>query len=336
MLHATFKTLFVSAAALALIGAGPVPPYAVSGSIAGPDGGWDYASIDGAARQLYIAHGNVVTAVDLATRRVRSFGAIAKAHAVVPIPGKAELLVTSAHDNSVRLLATGDGHELARFAVGSDPDAAFYDAASGRAVVMNAKDGTVSLIDVAARKVVRTIMLKPGLEFGVLGRNNMLYVNNEDLNEIESADLTSGKVSATTALPGCTGPSGLGYDDRTGQLISACANGKAAVVDARSHKLVKLLAIGSGPDAVIMDTVRRTAIIPCGRDGTLSIVALDAVGGAKVVATAKSETGARTGAIDPADGTLYLPTARFSPPATPGARPAAIAGSFHVAVVSRR
>jgi YVTN family beta-propeller protein len=336
MLRAAYKYLLVSVAATTLIAAAPAPTYVATGSIAGPDGGWDYASVDSEAHQLYIAHGNVVTAVDLGTKAVRSFGAIAKAHAVVPISGKSMLLVTSGHDNSVRLLATGDGRELARIAVGADPDAAFYDVASGHAVVMNAKDGTVSVIDVAAHKVVRTITLKPALEFGVLGKNDMLYVNNEDLNEIESANLTTGRVGATIALPGCTGPTGLGYDERTGQLISACANGKAAVIDAVSHRMVKLLEIGSGPDAVIMDTARRVAIIPCGRDGTLSIVALDAVGGAKVVGTAKSEKGARTGALDAADGTIYLPTAAFSPPASAGARPAAIAGSFHVAVMSRR
>lgn len=333
MLRNAYKYLLVSVAAATLIGAGPAPTYVVSGSIAGPDGGWDYASVDGTTQQLYVAHGNVVTAIGLGTKAVRSFGTIAKAHAVVPIPGKAELLVTSGHDNSVRLLATSDGRELARMAVGMDPDAAFYDATSGDAVVMNAKGGTVSVIDVAARKVVRTITLKPGLEFGVLGKNHMLYVNNEDLNEIESADLATGKGGATIALPGCTGPTGLGYDEKTGQLISACANGKAAVVDAVSHRMVKLLDIGSGPDAVIMDTARRTAVIPCGRDGVLSIVALD---GAKVVATVKSEKGARTGALNPADGTLYLPTASFSPPATAGARPVAVPGSFHVLVVSRR
>lgn len=333
MLRAACKYLLVSVAAATLIGAGPAPTYVISGSIPGPDGGWDYASVDSEAHQLYVAHGNVVTAIDLGTKAVRSFGVIAKAHAVVPIPGKSMLLVTSGHDDSVRLLATGDGRELARIPVGADPDAAFYDAAKGRAAVMNAKGGTVSVIDVAARKVVRTITLKPALEFGVLGKDDMLYVNNEDLNEIESANLTTGKVGQTIPLPGCTGPTGLAYDEKTGLLISACANGKAAVVDAVSHRIVKLLDIGSGPDAVIMDTARRVAIIPCGRDGTLSIVSLD---GAKVVATVKSEKGARTGALDAADGTIYLPTASFSPPVTAGARPAAVPGSFHIAVVSRR
>ncbi len=327
--------LLMSAAAVLLVSAVPVPHYAVSGSIPGPDGGWDYASVDPDAHVLYVAHGDAVMAVDLAHGDiVRSIGAVARAHAVVPISGKRELLVTSGRDNSVRLLDTIDGHEVAKIAVGENPDAAFYDTKSGNAVVMNAKDGTVSIIDISARKVIGTIQLKPGLEFGVMGGGKTLFVNNENENAIESADLGTGKMGASIAMPGCEAPTGLGYDAATHQLISACANGKAVVVDAASRKIVKLLDIGAGPDAVIMDVARRIAFIPCGRDGTISMVALDGAGGAHVVGTIKSETGTRTGALDAATGTLYLPTALFGPPLATGGRPTVRPASFHVVVVT--
>lgn len=319
--------------ASAAIAAAPAPNYAVSRQIAGPDGGWDYASVDPVTHRVYVAHNAVVTEVDAAHGdAVRAFGAIAKAHAVVPVPGQALLLVTSGHDDSVRLLDTTDGHEVAKIAVGTDPDAAFYDPASGEAVVMNAKGGTVSVIDIAARKVARTIILKPGLEFGVVG-NGTLFANNENLNEIETADVRSGEAGPVIAMPGCEGPTGLGFDAHTNRLISACANGKAAVIDAGTLRLSTLLDIGKGPDAVIMDTARRLAFIPCGQDGLLEIVSLD---GAQVVGSVKTEVGARTGALDPSDGTLYLPTARFTPPATAGTKPAMIPGSFHVLVLNAK
>jgi DNA-binding beta-propeller fold protein YncE len=323
--------LLLALAASTAIAAAPVPHYVVGRQIAGPDGSWDFTHIDPETRRLYVAHGNVVTEVDVAHGdRVRSFGVIAKAHAVVSIPGRSLLLVTSGHDDSVRLFDTTNGQEVAKIAVGTDPDAALYDAASGQAVVMNAKAGTLSVIDIAERKVVRTITLKPGLEFGVVGDNHTLFVNNETLNEIETADLGSGKVGPAIPLPGCEGPTGLGFDARTKRLISACANGKAAVVDASTRRLTGLLEIGTGPDAVIMDTDRRFAFIPCGRDGLLEIVSLDAPDGAQIVGSVKTEPGARTGALDPSDGTLYLPTARFAPPASPGAKPAMVPGSFHI------
>jgi DNA-binding beta-propeller fold protein YncE len=329
-LGASASVGFASAAA-------PAPNYAIARQVVGPDGGWDYTSVDPATHRVYVAHNSVVTEIDVAHGdAVRSFGAIAKAHAVVPVPGRSLLLVTSGHDDSVRLLDTTDGHEVAKIAVGTDPDAAFYDPASGEAVVMNAKAGTVSVIDIVSLKVARTITLKPGLEFGVVGKDGTLFVNNEDLGEIETADLRSGKAGPVIAMPGCEGPTGLGFDARTDRLISACANGKAAVIDASIKHLSALLDIGRGPDAVIIDAARRFAFIPCGQDGLLEIVSLDAPGGAQVVGSVKTEIGARTGALDPSDGTLYLPTARFSPPATVGAKPAMIAGSFHVLVLNAK
>ncbi len=104
----------------------------------------------------------------------------------------------------------------------------------------------------------------------------------------------------------------------------------------RTGKLRTLLAIGQGPDAVILDAARRTAFIPNGRDGTLSVIALDGPGAPSVVDTVKTGVGARTGALDPSDGALYLPTANFAPPATGGARPTMVPGSFHVIVVTRQ
>ncbi|TPG38668.1 gluconolactonase [Sphingomonas koreensis] len=330
------RPLLLAAVAGAAVSAAPVPHYAIAKRIAGPDGGWDYARIDPGSRQLFVSHGDQVTAVDLAHGdKVRSFGTIAKAHAVVPIDGKPLLLVTSAHDDSVRYFDKSSGKQLASIAVGSDPDGAFYDAARGQMVVMNAEAGTVSVIDVAERKVLRTITLKPGLEFGQLGPEDTLFVNNEDENEVETANLATGVVGPTIAMPGCEGPTGLGYDARTGMLISACANGKAVVIDAKAHKMVGLLDIGQGPDAVIMDSARRYAFIPCGRDGTLSMVTLDAAGGPKVTGTVKTEIGARTGALDPSTGTLYLPTARFRPAPAGGGKPSAIPGSFHILVLTR-
>ena len=330
----------LSFAATALIAAGPAvaqaaPGYAVSGSIAvTADGGWDYTSVDPATGHVYVARADSVTIADPVAGTARAVGATAKSHAVVPIPDLGLLLVTSGRDDSVRLIDAASGTEKARIAAGNDPDAAFYDAAGHRAVVMNAKGGTVSVIDVAAAKVVRTITLKPGLEFGVLGPNGTLFVNNEDANEIETANLDTGAVGVAIALTGCTGPTGLAFDAKTHRLISACANGKAAVVDTVAGRLTGLLAIGAGPDAVILDAGRRLAFIPCGKDGVLDAIALDAKGGPAVVATIRTEPGARTGAVDPRSGVIYLPTARFAAPVAPATKAAAVPGSFHILVVS--
>ncbi len=322
---------FVAAIALLALSAPVAPPYKVSGSIPGPDGGWDYAQVDPATDTLFVARGDAVTAMDLAHRTVRSIGTIAKAHAVLPLPG-GRLLVTSGNDASVRILDQASGAERARIAVGKKPDAAVLNADGSRAYVMNAKDGSVAEIDTMAMALVRTIAVRPGLESAVLV-GNRLYANNEEANAIEVIDLAAGKTLAPIALPGCDGPTGLGLDAQHGRLISACANRKAAVVDLARRHLAGLVEIGSGPDAVIVDPARGLAFVPCGRDGTLDLLSLRQPGAVTRIARVKTEVGARTGALDPRTGTLYLPTARFAEPAPKTDRPVALPGSFHVLIV---
>ena len=324
------RTLF----ALALLAAAPsvAPRYAVVGSLPGPDGsGWDYASVDPAAHRLYVTHGETLAVFDLTgATPPRSWSAIARGHAAVPLPGQHLVLVTSGKDNSVRLLDDRTGMEQARLPVGVGPDAATVDPVTGHVLVVNGEGGSVSEVDPVSRTVVRAIPVKPALEEAAIGPGRTLFVNDEDAGEIETVDLRTGRAGAAIPLPGCTGPTGLAYDRRSDRLIAACANGEAAIVDPKRRRLVKLVAIGLGPDGVLLDAERRVALIPCGRDGVREVISLASM---TRVATVRTEPGARTGALDPSTGAAYLPTARFGPLAPGARRPPVLPGSFHVVVV---
>jgi YVTN family beta-propeller protein len=325
------KTILSLAALLAATAAAAsTPKYSVTGSIVGPDGGWDYARVDPATNHLFVARGDSVTAVDLATGKVTSFGEIQRGHAAVPLPG-GRLLVTSGNDGTARFF-DADGKQIASVAVGKKPDAAITDASGKRAFMMNSDSGDISVIDTEAMRVTQTITAKQALEFPALV-GETLFVNNEDLHELEVIDLASGKMGQPIAMDGCEGPTGLGFDAKNNRLISACGNGKAAIVDTKARKLTALVDICKGPDAVIMDEQRGFAFIPCGRDGVLDILSLASPKEVTRVGSVTTERGARTGALDPATGAIYLPTAKFGEPAKAGGRPAAVPGSFHILVV---
>jgi DNA-binding beta-propeller fold protein YncE len=248
-------------------------------------------------------------------------------------PGTDRILVSSGHDDSVRILDATTGVELARIAVPADPDAAILSADGHTAYVMAAKGGAISIIDLTRMTETGRIALKPALEMPVLA-GGLIAVNDEAANEIELADLATGKMVGSIALTGCEGPTGLAYAPEQGLALSACANGQAALVDIAKRKLVALLPICAGPDTAIWQASRRRFLVPCGKSGTLSIIALDAQG-AHVQPAVTTETSARTAALDPETGRLYLPAAKFAPVQN-GNRPAMLAGSFHIVVLALR
>jgi DNA-binding beta-propeller fold protein YncE len=198
---------------------------------------------------------------------------------------------------------------------------------------MNAKDGTVLLIDADKKAVAGSIAVGGALEFAAADGEGKVFVNVEDKNEVAVLDISGRKVTARYPLPGCDEPSGLALDAADHVLLSVCANGKAVATSATDGHVVATLAIGSHPDAVIFDEKNKRFLVPCGGDGVLSVVNVTDghLAAGEAVPTAK---GARTGAIDPATGKVYLPTADFQP-AKAGERPAAIPGTFRLLVLGQ-
>lgn len=306
------------------------PAFETAGTIAAPDDRWDFASFDEAHHVLLVAHGKDVLIIDPAHgNAVRAVGALLGAHGVVAIPGTNALLVTSAKDNTARVIDETTGAQIASIAVANDPDAVIVSADGHEAYVMAADGGAISIVDLVKNSESGRIALKPALEVPVLVTPTLLAVNNEAASEIELADLAARKPAGVIALPGCKAPTGLAQDPATGLALSSCANGKAALVDLRARKLVALLPIGSGPDTVIWDAAHSRFLVPCGKSGTMSVFTL--MGRAVVMeAPVPTEASARTVALDPATGHVYLPAARFAPAAAPAKGMTMVPGSFHV------
>jgi YVTN family beta-propeller protein len=308
-------------------------PYSRQPDIAAPDGRWDFASWDEAGHRLLVAHGKDALVIDPARAdAVRVVGDLAGAHQVLALPGGDRLLATSGRDNSLRIIDLASGKQTASIAVADNPDAVILSPDGRRAYVMGAKAGAISVVDLGTLTETARIAVKPGLEVPVWVNPALLAVNDEDANEIELIDTAANTYAGAIALTGCEGPTGLAYAPAQHLALSACANGKAALVDLTRRQVVRLIAIGQGPDTAIWDARHARFLVPCGKSGTLSVIALAADGTVSVssVDTARS---ARTGALDPASGRVYLPAATFAPAAA-GQRPAMTPGSFRIVVMA--
>lgn len=325
------KLVALLAAALAVA---PLPAAAMSvtSRISLADGGWDYVSVDPASNRLFVARGDGVATIDLATKAVTpQLVAATRTHAALVIPGTTIGAVTSTADGGVMLFDAATGKVTADIKTGPKPDAATYDLATKSLLVMDNKDGSVTIVDPASGKKTGTVAVGGALEFAVTDNHGRLYVNVEDKNTLVTVDIKSRAVVRTIPLTGCDEPSGLALT-KSGVLISACSNGVAKAIDAKSGKPMADIAIGAGPDAVLYDATRDRAYVPGGRDGTLTVI--DTKGhAARKIATIATQKGARTGAVDPATGTVYLPVARYEA-AVGDARPKAVPGSVEMLVIN--
>jgi DNA-binding beta-propeller fold protein YncE len=312
-----------------------VTALSVIGSIAGPDGGWDFASIDANARRLYVAHGDAVMAVDLDSGKVEAKSMEGKGlHAVLPLPN-GRILTTNGGNNTATLFDAATGNILAAIPTGQKPDAATFDPSTGLALVMNGKSGDVTVIDPKTGTSPGRIEVGGALEYVVADGHGKAFVNIEDKNEIAVLDIAGRKVLTRYTLPGCDGPTGLAIDPESGLLIAACANGKAIALNAKDGGVAATLPIGLRPDDVIFDPNRKVFFIPCG-EGSLAVIAAKDGAAPAIVATIPTQNGARTGALDVKTGRLYLPTADFKDPAPGEKRRTVVPGTFRILVVGSK
>jgi YVTN family beta-propeller protein len=322
------------AAALALfaLSAAAAPPhYSVVGQIDGADGGWDLASVDPVHHRLFVARSDAIMSVDLATGRVTDKLVPAeRGHAALAIPGSTDVISTNGTANTAVIFDGTSGRVRATLATGKKPDAVAYDPATRTLWVMNAGDGSISIVDPVAAKVVGTVPVGGSLELGAADGKGRLYVNVEDRNEVAVIDTRKRSVVAREPLSGCDGPTGIVYVAAKRETVSACANG-VAVVLSTGGKLVASVPIGPRPDGAAFDARRNIVLIPSGAEGML--YALSVAGAPRVVARIQTARSARTIALDPVTGRSYLPAADLLP-AVGSERPQPKPGTFRVIVVA--
>ena len=233
IIKTTIAAVFVAlmAGPTALAGT-PNPAYVVEANIPGPDGGWDYASVDPVRNRLYVARSDGIMVVDLATGNVTPRLAPAqRAHQVMVIRDGREVVETDGKTGLLRFIDADTGAVINEVATGKKPDAAIIDPATGLIVVANADDGTFTLVDPKTRTAVGSVTVGGSLEYLAADGRGTVWVNSEDTNEVIAVDIRHRKVTARIALTGCDAPTGLALVAGGKRLISACANGVATIVD---------------------------------------------------------------------------------------------------------
>lgn len=310
--------------------AAPPPVLAVTGEIAGPDGGWDYLTFDPVHRRLYVSRSNGIMVIDVDSGKVTpQLVEAQRTHIAVPVNDGDDLVVTSTTAGAALLADAMTGKVRATIPTGSKPDGAFLEPTQNLVWVLDNAGGGITLIDAKAGAKVGVIAVPGALESAAMDGQGKVFINVEDKNEIAVVDVKARKLVAHYSLAGCDEPNGLAYGE--GRLVAACSNNVAKVIDAATGKDLATLAIGPRPDTALYDAARRLVYIPTAADAELVLISPSET---KVVGVVPTHTGARTQALDAKTGTLYLPAADYAPPAQPNGRPQLVPGTFRVLKVT--
>jgi DNA-binding beta-propeller fold protein YncE len=275
----------------------------------GGEGRWDYICVDPTAQRLYIPRSTHVQILDLEKGVV--IGDISNTngvHGVALAPEQNLGFTSNGRDSTVSAFDLKTFKVSKTIKTGRNPDAIIYDPASKHILSINHSGGSVTVIDPAALdKDPVTIAVGGTLEFAAADGAGHVFVNVENRNEVVQIDSKTNQVLAHWPLAEGKGPTGLAIDIQRHRLFAGCGNQKMIVLDSESGKVLAVVDIGRGVDGVGYEPTLGVAMSANGRDGTISVVKETSPGKFEVIDTPKTQSGARTIAVDTNKQQALLP-----------------------------
>ena len=309
----------------------------------GGAGTWDYLTLDAAGKRLFVSRSTRVDVISTDSGKVT--GTIPNTLGVHGIALAEDTKRGYTSNGKADSVTVFDSDSLAVIRevklAAHNPDAILYEPVGKHIFTFNGKSKDVTVLDASSLEVVATLAVPDKPEFAVDDGNGHIFVNIESepgqMTVIDSRKLS---VIRTFPLPGCASPTGLAIDKAHHRLFSVCDGKIMVVTDADTGKQVARVPVGEGPDAAAFDPKRGLAFSSNG-DGTLTVVREESADRYSVQATVATQRGARTMALDPATGKVYVVTADFGPPPAataeqPHPRPVPVPDTFTVLVIGAR
>ena len=303
------------------------------------NGGFDYLTIDSAARRLYVSHGTEVNVVDPDNGKL--IGTVADTPGVHGTALASEFkhgFTSNGRENKVSMFDLTTLQTIKKIDVGKGPDGIYYDAATKRVFTNNHGSHDITAIDAKTGDVVGTVKADGDGESAVIA-DGVVYVNIEDTNDVLVFDPKSLEVKKRFPIGVAKVPTGLAYDAKTKRLFIGCRNEpKMVVMDAVTGKVITSFPIGRGVDYAAFDPQAKLVFFSCS-EGVLNVFHEKSADDYEDDGAVKTQPSARTMAFDSKTKKIFLSAAEYSetPATTPGGRPQRTMkpGSFVVLVVSK-
>ena len=305
------------------------------------DYGWDYLTADSEGRRLYVSHDKEVVVMDLDSEAIVGTIPGSDVHGIAVVRELGRGFISATDPGSVTIFDLKTLAVIAKVPVGDDPNAIFYDHKTKRVFTVDRGSKRVTALDPKTGKVAGTVDNLGGrTEHAVSDDAGHIFLNMQDLGTLLRIDAEALKVTDTWKLAPCELPSSMDMDRMSHRIFIGCRSGVMTVVDAGTGRIVSMQPIGRGVDATEYDPGKGLIYFSSGGDATMSVFHQDTPEKYSLVERAKTQTGARTMALDRKTGRAYLSAAELGPrpeaaPGKPQPRAPMIPGTFSVLVLGQ-
>jgi len=304
------------------------------------NGGWDFITIDSAARRLYISHGTQVDVLDADTGKpVGVVGDTPGVHGIAIASSLERGFTTNGKENKVSVFNTRTLALIKKIDVGEKPDSIYFDSASQRVFTGNHGSHNITVIDAESAAVVGTIDVKGDSEGFATGNHGTVFVDLEDKSEVVEFNTKTLELLHRFPVQGGEAPTGMPIDSEHDRLFIGCHNKVLVVMNATNGQTIATLPIGAGVDAAGFDK-QAGLIFASNGDGTLNVIHEKTPDQYEAVETVTTQKGAKTMAFDRQTKKIFLPVAEVevTPASDPSQKPVRTVkeGTFAVLVVAKQ
>jgi DNA-binding beta-propeller fold protein YncE len=240
--------------------------------VPGGAGHFDFMNVDAANRLVIASHPGKksVVVVNLTTNEVKDIDAGAACNGI------------GVDSKGGRVFAAGPGQTLVRFdsktwtktgtlALAGPGDCVQFDSKNGVVYVDNDDGTNLWVVDPDTLKIKATVTIKEAPEYMEFDRTrNRIFQAIKSTNSVQVIDASTYQVVSEWTIGEATSPHGLALDRKAGRIYVAGKNGKLAILDADSGKLLNTVDVVKSSDQIAYDSKLKRLYIP--GSGTLQVL----------------------------------------------------------------
>jgi DNA-binding beta-propeller fold protein YncE len=220
--------------------------------------------------------GTMMLVIDLPSHKISGrvdFGKGVRPHLPVLCPATGMLYVTTELDQSVTIIDPKTLRIVGRIPTGqAESHMLAINRDGSRGYTANVGPGTVSVLDLQARKTITVIPVSGQVQRISISRDDkMVFTSDQTKPQLAVIDTASYKVSNWVPLPGA-GYGTASTPNGKWLLVDVPSKNQVAVVDLTAMKVVRTLDVPAAPQAVIVRPDGREAYVSCNTSGKIAVV----------------------------------------------------------------